>query len=119
MLPNWKKKCMMKDEIWKDVEIFGGRYIGVYQVSNFGRLKSLARLVDMHGRKRQTKDRIIKGDGVTYILALQSVNMYISPRNLVWDTFYRKNRVRKHVKFIDPKLGARVGNLKIIDYGGK
>lgn len=45
-------------EIWKPVV----GYEGFYEVSNIGRVRSLARIVECNdGRKRKIKDRILKG----------------------------------------------------------
>ena len=47
----------MKNEIWKDVAGYEGRY----QVSSMGRVKSLARtFIDKIGRERYVKERILK-----------------------------------------------------------
>lgn len=46
----------MKQEIWKDIE----GYKGLYQVSNLGHVKSLARLVDYGRCKKFTKERMLK-----------------------------------------------------------
>lgn len=46
------------EEIWKPVV----GYEGFYEVSNIGRVRSLARIVECNdGRKRKIKDRILKG----------------------------------------------------------
>ena len=37
-----EKCCEDMEEIWKDIE----GYEGIYQVSNFGRVKSLGRVID-------------------------------------------------------------------------
>lgn len=47
----------MKNEIWKDINGF----VGLYQVSNLGRVKSLNRIVvRSDGRKQEVKERILK-----------------------------------------------------------
>lgn len=48
--------CMIK-EVWKDIP----EYEGLYQVSNFGRVKSLERVVECsNGKKRLYKEKILK-----------------------------------------------------------
>lgn len=47
----------MNEEIWKDIE----GYEGIYQVSSFGRVRSLDRIVVMrNGRKRPTRGKMLK-----------------------------------------------------------
>ena len=47
----------MVEEIWKDIKDFEGRY----QISNEGRVKSLARkFIDRSGREQNIKERILK-----------------------------------------------------------
>lgn len=50
--------CLIKEiEIWKDIP----EYKGLYQVSNFGRVKSLARIIIYKdGRKKTVPERILK-----------------------------------------------------------
>lgn len=43
-------------EIWKDIK----GYEGLYQISNFGRVKSLKRIVENNNRNYFTKERILK-----------------------------------------------------------
>ena len=43
-------------EIWKDIE----DYEGFYQISNFGRVKSLRKLKILHDRFCYSKEKIIK-----------------------------------------------------------
>ncbi len=44
-------------EIWKDIE----NYEGSYQVSNFGNVRSLDRIVtNIHGRKQIRKGKLLK-----------------------------------------------------------
>ena len=45
----------MEGEIWKDIERFEGRY----QMSNFGRLKSLSRIIDNKRGTYILKEKII------------------------------------------------------------
>lgn len=49
------------EEIWKDID----RYIGIYQVSNMGRVKSLSRtIIRKNGVPRPISERILK-EGIT------------------------------------------------------
>ena len=53
---------MIQDEVWKDIE----GYEGLYQVSNFGNIKSLARIV--HSEKRsdyKIKEKVLKQSDTT------------------------------------------------------
>jgi hypothetical protein len=61
----------MQKEIWKEIE----GYEGYYQISNFGRVRSVDRLIPFKGRPRKHKGCVIKGslsgrnrDYVTVIL---------------------------------------------------
>jgi hypothetical protein len=48
--------CIMENEIWKDIP----NYEGYYQVSNLGRIKSLAREVNKGLNVRSVNERILK-----------------------------------------------------------
>lgn len=47
---------LQQEEIWKDVK----GYKGIYQISNFGRVKSLARFIIVKNHKRFLKEKMIK-----------------------------------------------------------
>ena len=52
---------MPEQEIWKDIK----RYEGRYQVSNWGRIKSLNRTItDCRGRRQIIKEKILKPENV-------------------------------------------------------
>ena len=59
------------EEIWKDIE----EYEGIYQVSNYGRIKSLSRLIE-NSNNRTTKEKIKKEtkDKDGYLLITLSKN---------------------------------------------
>ena len=110
------------EEIWKDVDIFGGVFIGIYQVSNLGKVKSLARLVKMdNGRTRQTKDRILGASkrGVGFSLYKDNLQINTSSINLIWDVFLGLPRKTGKVKIINQKLGLEVGNIFLQNYSEK
>lgn len=50
-----KNVIIMKKEIWRDIP----NYEGVYQVSNFGRIKSLSRIVKTQRVNRMVSERIL------------------------------------------------------------
>lgn len=63
----------MKEEIWKDIE----GYEGFYQVSSYGRVRSVDRVIEYNdGRKRLQKGRILKpikdGNGYLQIVLSKS-----------------------------------------------
>lgn len=49
---------MSLNEVWKPIK----NYEGLYEVSNFGRVKSMPRLKINHGGKQLTKEKILKGN---------------------------------------------------------
>lgn len=51
-----KEESDAMEEIWKDIK----GYEGHYQVSNFGRVKSVERYKDNHGTKQLVKEHILK-----------------------------------------------------------
>lgn len=46
----------MQEEIWKDIS----NYEGLYQISNLGRVKTLARKINCQGRIHNLKEKILK-----------------------------------------------------------
>lgn len=59
------------EEIWKDI----AGYEGLYQVSNFGRIKSLERSVNDNGGNNLLKERILKP---FYVSGYYSARLYIN-----------------------------------------
>lgn len=113
-----KENNLMK-EIWKDIE----DYEGLYQVSNMGRVKSLART-----RKAYTpgkgdwvapvKERILRAsiskDGYyCVVLAKEGVNKHQRVNRLVAEAFIPNTENKPQVNHIDGnKLNNRVDNLE-------
>lgn len=78
---------MRNNEIWKDVP----NYEGLYQASNFGRIKSLPRVVNFGCAYRLTKERFLKGGIVSGYLDVGlckngKIKHYYVHR-LVWEAF--------------------------------
>lgn len=82
------------EEIWKDIIEEG--FEGLYQGSNFGRIRSLDRLVDgKNGSKRFVKGRILKTclDSHGYPLVCLHNNVMQKTKNvhkLIWEAFNGK-----------------------------
>lgn len=83
------------EEVWKDIP----EYENSYQVSNLGRIKSLARKTNQADKKRYTKEKILK----------QQKNM-----NGYMEVTLRKNNVRKHYKVHRLVMVAFHGEAKLI-----
>lgn len=76
------------EEIWKDIE----GYVGFYQISNLGNVKSLERIVIRNGIAQKRKERIMskrKNDDGYYIakLNLNKISKSISIHRLVAQAF--------------------------------
>lgn len=85
-----KRKYNTEEEVWKDIKNYEGRY----QVSNWGRVKSLERIVicGNHGSKRLFKEIIkktghIKDGYEVVILCKQGEPHNFFVHKLVWETF--------------------------------
>ena len=106
------------DEIWKD--IIG--YEGLYQVSNFGRVKSLSRTVNAYPRghkaNRVIRDRILKSNHIKNrydIVALRKNNKTktFAVHNLVANHFLPNPNNLPEINHIDEnKQNNRVDNLE-------
>lgn len=83
------------EEVWKDIP----EYENSYQVSNLGRIKSLARKTNQADKKRYTKEKILK----------QQKNMHG-----YMEVTLRKNNVRKHYKVHRLVMVAFHGETKLI-----
>ena len=106
------------EEVWKDVNIANNAFLGIYQISNKGRLKTMARKINMNGRTRTTKDRIVKGstNGRYLSLCKENTILYVTRMNLLWDVFNGTSRFKKHVRLIDKEEGLSIENLHLVDY---
>ena len=105
----------MKNEIWKDVAGYEGRY----QVSSMGRVKSLERtFIDNSGRKRTVKERILKP--ITNHYGYQVVNLYtggkrktLKVHRLVCEAFHDNPENKSQVNHInEDKTDNRACNLE-------
>jgi hypothetical protein len=103
------------EEIWKDIE----GYERYYQVSNFGRVKSLERIVKhSKGGKKIVKERILNncicGSGYyTVLLAKEGVNKRIMNHVLVAKSFLKNPNNKRTVNHIDcNKLNNNLSNLE-------
>lgn len=82
------KNSDMQKEIWKDL----AGHEGYYQISNYGNVKSLSRVVNCKGGTKRNPERILKRkydkDGyVLYCLSKLNVKTYIKAHREVLNTF--------------------------------
>lgn len=106
------------EEIWKDV--IG--YEGIYQVSSFGNVKSLSRLINCNGGKFLTKERILKckndtGNYKLVSLCKNNIKETKFVHKLVASAFLNHepcgyNLVVNHIDF--DKFNNRLDNLEIV-----
>ena len=96
-----------KNEIWKDIP----GYEGYYQISNFGRIKSLAR-----GKRFNEKIRVMRRQNNGYLYAVLSANnkrKTVRPHRLVALCFLENTHKRKTVNHKDfNKSNNHVDNLE-------
>lgn len=109
----------MDKEIWKDIE----GYEGLYQVSNFGRVKSLERIMyDDKGYKHPVKEKIIVGSknhkGYLYVnLMKNSKVLRKAVHRLVAQAFISNPNNFPCVNHKDEnKINNVVGNLEWVTY---
>lgn len=89
-------------EIWKDIE----NYEGLYQVSNFGRVKSLPRLVKNNGGEYFYKGRILNagidsGGYSLVVLSKNDKNKSFRVHRLVASAFIKNPNLHNVVNHID------------------
>lgn len=89
-------------EIWKDIK----GYEGIYQVSNFGRIKSLSRNVYVNGHKRTLTTKIIKlsedkGGYLYCCLHKEKIKKVVKVHRVVCQEFNRTPNGKEEVNHID------------------
>lgn len=107
---------LQKEEIWKDIK----GYEDWYQVSNFGRVKSLERtFIDKSGHKQHIKERIRKPstdkDGYLYVLLYKGSGKgrKFLVHRLVCGAFYENPKNKPQVNHInEDKADNRASNLE-------
>ncbi|KAA6303118.1 MAG: hypothetical protein EZS26_000721 [Candidatus Ordinivivax streblomastigis] len=107
------------NEAWKDVQ----GYEGIYQVSNFGRIKALSRTVQAKaGCLRQIPETILK-DEINYNgyrsihLVKEGKRMRHRVHLLVWDAFGNGQRAGKKIvidHINNDKTNCHISNLQLL-----
>ena len=92
----------MEGEIWKDIERLEGRY----QMSNFGRLKSLSRIIDNKRGTYILKEKIIalyinKLGYVIFSLKINNKQFNFSAHRVVATLFVENKKINSEVNHID------------------
>ena len=92
----------MDGEIWNDIERFEGRY----QMSNFGRLKSLSRIIDNKRGTYILKEKIIalyinKLGYVIFSLKINNKQFNFSAHRVVATLFVENKKINSEVNHID------------------
>lgn len=102
------------EEIWKDIE----GYEGLYQVSNYGRVKSLDHIVSNHtsniiSKGKILKERINRKGYISYALYKKNQSKNIKAHRLVAIAFIPNPENKPQVNHIDGnKQNNRVDNLE-------
>lgn len=99
-------------EIWKPVK----GYVGLYEVSNLGRVRSLDRYVNTMGGKRMIKGQIMKprirNKYLSVNLAKEGIKRDHAVHRLVAEAFIPNQENKPHVNHIDFNIhNNRVDNL--------
>jgi hypothetical protein len=104
-------------EIWKSVS----NYEGLYEISNFGRVKSLSRMVERKsGRLLPIRERILRssmtaGGYLHVVLSKNDIRETFLVHQLVWVHFGdgEKSNFKEHIDHKDAdKCNNHIGNLQ-------
>jgi hypothetical protein len=107
------------EEIWKDID----GYSGIYQISNFGRVKALPRQVNAKNGSTRTTPEVVMQHEInfngypTVKLVLDGKKMRHRIHLLVWDAFGNgiRNGKRVVVDHIDNnKTNCHISNLQLL-----
>ncbi|MDD3019458.1 MAG: NUMOD4 domain-containing protein [Alphaproteobacteria bacterium] len=107
------------NEVWKDIH----GYVGIYQVSNFGRVKALPKIVNAKNGSTRTMPEVIMNAEINYNgyptikLVINGKRMRHRVHLLVWDAFGNgiRNGKRVVVDHIDNnKINCHISNLQLL-----
>ena len=109
----------IKGEEW--IDIIG--YDGIYEISNFGRVKSLGRYVNSsRGNRRWVKEKILKihipkdGNELNVRLSSENISKTYLVNTLVADAFLRNRKENEVICQMDKDvLNCKLNNLKIMN----
>lgn len=105
-------------EFWKDIK----GYEGLYQISNFGRVKSLSRIVSGKKNSERRLPEIVKipgydRKGYQIIILRKNINKVYHIHHLVWDHFgnWGRDGRKLQVDHIDgDRLNNQIKNLQLL-----
>lgn len=108
------KEVLKLQEIWKDIK----GYEGLYQISNFGRVKSLERYQQNHSKLQKIEEKIktihIKNNGYQFVqLYKDNIMKNLHVHRLVAQAFIPNLENKTQINHIDGnKLNNSVNNLE-------